>query len=123
LPTSQLGDLTHTNDFGINVARQGEARIEALSAAREEERLTIRVSTQEGKTLTVVRIEGHFTNDDVPDVRAACESAKPPLRLDLSGLRSADADGIHLLRSLSETGAELLGANPYIRQLLLETET
>jgi hypothetical protein len=42
------------------------------------------------------------------------------LRLDLSGLRSADRDGIRALRSLSEKGAELRGANPYINQLLLE---
>jgi anti-anti-sigma regulatory factor len=85
--------------------------------------LTIRVSTQDGKTLTVVRIEGRLTSDDVPDVRGACESAKPPLRLDLSGLRSADPDGIRLLRSLSEAGAELHGANSYIRQLLIQTNT
>ena len=57
---------------------------------------------------------------DVPDVLAACESARPPLRLDLSGLRSADVDGIRAIRLLSETGAELHGASPYIRQLLLE---
>ena len=56
----------------------------------------------------------------MPDVRAACESANPPLRLELFGLRSADCDGIRALVSLSEAGAELRGANPYIRQLLLE---
>jgi hypothetical protein len=40
--------------------------------------------------------------------------------LDLSGLRSADSDGIRALQSLSEAGAELRGASPYIYQLLLE---
>ncbi len=59
---------------------------------------------------------------DLPDVRAACESANPPLGLDLSGLKSADIEGIRALRSLSETGAELQGASPYIRQLLLEAD-
>ena len=54
------------------------------------------------------------------DVRAVCESANTPLRLDLSGLKSADSDGIRALLSLSQTGAELLGADPYVRQLLLE---
>ena len=57
---------------------------------------------------------------DLPDVQAACDSAKAPLVLDLSGLKSADADAIRALRSLSEKGAKLEGANPYIRQLLLE---
>jgi hypothetical protein len=59
----------------------------------------------------------------VPDVRAACESANPPVRLDLSGLFSADRDGVQALRSLSEKGAELHGASPYINQLLLEANT
>ncbi len=82
--------------------------------------MTIRVSTEVGETATTLRIEGQLTGAYLPDVRAACESAKPPLRLDLSGLKSADIDGIRALRSLSETGAELHGASPYIRQLLLE---
>jgi hypothetical protein len=85
--------------------------------------LTIRVSTEAGETVTTIRIEGQLMSTGVPDVRAACESANPPLRLDLSGLRSADRDGIRALRSLSEAGAELHGANAYIRQLLLEANT
>ncbi len=85
--------------------------------------MTIRVSTEAGEAVTTIRIEGQLTSAAVPDVRAACESANPPLRLDLSGLRSADRDGIRALRSLSEAGAELHGANSYIRQLLLEANT
>ena len=85
--------------------------------------MTIRVTTEAGETVTTIRIEGQLTSVSVPDVRTACESANPPLRLDLSGLRSADSDGIRALRSLSEAGAELHGANPYINQLLLEANT
>ena len=81
--------------------------------------MTIHVSTEVGETATTIRIEGWLTAADLPDVRAACESAKPPLRLDLSGLHSADIDGILALRSLLGRGAELHGASPYIRQLLL----
>ncbi len=80
--------------------------------------MTIRVSTEAGQMGTTIRIEGRLTGADLPDVRAVCESAKPRLHLNLSGLRSADSDGIRALRSLSETGAELQGASPYIRQLL-----
>ena len=82
--------------------------------------MTIRVSTEAGETVTTIRIEGKLTSSGVPDVRAACESANPPLRLDLSGLRSADSDGIRALQSLSEAGAELHGANPYLNELLLD---
>ncbi len=85
-------------------------------------RLTIRVSTEAGEDASTIRIEGQLTVADVPDVKEACESASRPLRLDLSGLRSADVDGIRALCSLSEAGAELHGASPYIRQLLLETD-
>ena len=85
--------------------------------------MTIRVSTEAGEAFTTIRIEGQLTSASVPDVRAACESANSPLRLDLSGLRSADRDGIRALQSLSKVGAELHGASPYINQLLLEGST
>ena len=85
--------------------------------------MTIRVTTEAGETVTTMRIEGQLTSSSVPDVRTACESANPPLHLDLSGLRSADSDGIRALLSLSEAGAELRGASPYIYQLLLEANT
>ncbi len=92
-----------------------------------EGRLTIRITTEEeeeeGETVTTILIEGQLTGSSVPDVRAACESANPPLRLELFGLRSADRDGIRALQALSEAGAELHGASPYINQLLLEAKT
>ena len=82
--------------------------------------MTIRVTTAVAKTFTLIRIEGQLTSSSVPNVRAACESANPPLHLDLSGLRSAGRDGIQALVELSEAGAELHGASPYIYELLLE---
>ena len=82
--------------------------------------MTSRVTAEAGSAGSTVRIDGQLTSDAVPDVRAACESAQPPLRIDLSGLQSADNDGLRALRSLSEAGAELHGASPYINQLLLE---
>ena len=85
--------------------------------------MTVRVSTEAGETVTIIRIEGLLTSASVPDVIAACDSSNRPLRLDLSGLRSADRDGIRALESLSEAGAELHGASPYINQLLLEAKT
>ena len=82
--------------------------------------MTIRVTTEAGKEMTTIRVEGQLTAAAVPDVRATCEAAKPPFCLDLSGLRSADREGIQALQSLSEAGVELHGANPYINQLLLD---
>ena len=85
--------------------------------------MTIRITTEEGEAVTTILLEGQLTGSSVPDMRAACESANPPLRLELFGLRSADRDGIRALLSLSEKGAELRGANPYLSQLLLEAKT
>ncbi len=47
------------------------------------------------------------------------ELANPPIRLDLSGLQSADSHAIRALQSLSEAGAKLHGASSYINHLLL----
>ena len=90
---------------------------------QRDRQLISRVSTAEGETVTTVRIEGKLTSSSVPDVRAACDSANRPLCLDLSGLHSADRNGIRALQALSEAGAELHGASPYINQLLLEAKT
>ncbi len=84
--------------------------------------MTIRVTTEAREKVTTIRIEGQLTSTGVHNVREACESANPPLCLDLSGLRSADRDGIRALQSLSEAGAELHGASPYINRLLLEAD-
>ena len=84
--------------------------------------MTIRVTIKAGETATTIRIEERLTRADLPDVGLACDSANAPLRLDLSGLKSADIDGIQTLRSLSETGTALHSASPYIRQLLLNAD-
>jgi anti-anti-sigma regulatory factor len=82
--------------------------------------LAIRVNTEKGKRMTIIQIQGKLTRADLRDLKEVCESASTPLWLDLSDLTSADNDGVRELQSLSEAGAELHGANPYICQLLLE---
>ena len=82
--------------------------------------MTIRLTTSSDGTTTTVLIEGQLTAADLPDVSAAFESAGGSLCLDLSNLKSADAGGIEALRSLSEKGAELRGANPYVGYLIRE---
>ena len=82
--------------------------------------MTIRVSSTTDGTTTQILVEGRLEGADVPDLRAVCESTEPPWSLDLSGLRSADTDGIRALRALLESGAELHDADPYVRQSLCE---
>jgi anti-anti-sigma regulatory factor len=80
----------------------------------------ITVSTHE--QTTTIRVEGCLKAICVPDLREAWRSAGNAVRLDLSDLTSADAEGVHVLRSLRSQGAEIHGASPYICQLL-EKET
>ena len=85
---------------------------------RTNGQVTIRITRYTEGKAAVLRIEGLLSADTVPDLEAVCRFAEPPLRLDLSGLSSADKDGIRTLRRLSAEGAELFGASPYVRQLL-----
>ena len=64
-------------------------------------------------------MEGRLSAAEAPDLRKECQSVDAPLRLDLSGLRSAEPTGIELLRSLSAAGAELYGAFSFISKLLV----
>lgn len=82
--------------------------------------LRITVST-DGRT-AAIRLEGRLQAASVPDLRESCHSAGFPVRLDLSGLQSADEVGIDALRSLRAEGVGLHGVSPHISQLL-ENET
>ena len=82
--------------------------------------MIIRIATSEDNETTTIRVEGRLDAGAVPALQTEVELAGAPLRLDLSGLISADSEGIKELRALSAKGAELRGASAYIRQLLLD---
>ena len=77
-----------------------------------------RISSAKSDQGLTVRFEGRLDAAAIPDLRAACVSADAPLRLELSGLMSADEDGVRVLRSLTGADTELMNMSPYIRQLL-----
>ena len=80
--------------------------------------MTSRITTVHDDSAWTIRVEGRLDADAVPDLQAEVKLASGPLRMDLSGLISADAEGIKELRALSAKGAELRGGSAYIRQLL-----
>lgn len=80
--------------------------------------MTIRITTQTGVNGTTVFVEGRLSASAARELGEECQSIDAPLRLDLSGLKSAEPAGISCLRSLSAAGAELYGASIYIKQLL-----
>ncbi len=70
--------------------------------------------------MVLIHIEGVLDGEAAAALRRECRSAGTPVRLELSGLKSADPDGIEALRALAAEGAELTGASPYILRLLEE---
>ena len=84
--------------------------------------MTIRLTVSTEGAMLTLRIDGHLTRTDLPSVREVFASASAALRLDLSSLRSADADALRALESLSAEGAVLHGASPYVSELLRKQE-
>ena len=82
--------------------------------------MAFRISSRSEEGGHVVRIEGRLDAATIPDLLATSRAVGSPLRLDLSGLRSADVDGVEALCLLAEAEAELTEMSPYIRQLVLE---
>jgi len=80
--------------------------------------MALRITASSDGRTAEVRVEGRLEAVGVPDLQESCRSAGLPLRLDLSGLRSADEVGVHALQLLQAQGAEFCGMSPYICELL-----
>ena len=80
--------------------------------------MTDQITTSTAEKKTMIFLEGHLGVCELSDLRQEFRSAKTSLLLDLSGLLSADEEGMRLLRSLSDKGVELCGASAYLRLLL-----
>ena len=68
---------------------------------------------QEGD-VRVVRVAGHLTSAQVPDLLAACREATSRVRVDLSDLLLADPIATDALRRVREAGAEMVGLPRYM---------
>jgi anti-anti-sigma regulatory factor len=69
----------------------------------------------------VVRLSGALKGEMSSELTRLVDGTRPPVRLDLSDLVSADGAGFRTLASLEARGAELVGASPYV-SLELERE-
>ena len=83
--------------------------------------MTVRIETSAGEKKPTVSVAGRLEGLGVGELVRTCRSIEGELVLDLSGLRSADAEGIEAIQKLVQGGARLRGASPFIR-LLLESE-
>ena len=82
--------------------------------------MTFRITSISGENESIIRLEGSLDAKGVTDLENVIQETQGTVLLDLSGLQSADAEGVLALRSLAANGAKLVGASPYIRQLLNE---
>jgi hypothetical protein len=82
--------------------------------------LVFRITSAFGEDETIIRLEGRFNAKRVEDLNKAIQMARGNVLLELSGLQSADAEGALALLSFAAKGTSLVGASPYIRQLLNE---
>jgi hypothetical protein len=67
---------------------------------------------------TTVKVDGRLTLEGAAELDRQCGSAAGVVYLDLSNLRSADAEGVEAIRALADGGIQLSGASPYIEMLL-----
>jgi len=78
----------------------------------------VRIESQFEGPVTVLTIAGRLEADGVVELDKLCRSSRGALALDLSGLTSADIEGLDALRDLEERGVELRDVSTFVRLLL-----
>ena len=81
--------------------------------------MTVRIEVLAQGSITVVSVAGRLAGEEATDLRRICAESGGDV-LDLSDLRSADEEGITVIRALVREGAKLRGASPFIRLLIAE---
>ena len=80
--------------------------------------MTVRIDVLLENSKTIVSVAGRLADREVRGLIEACRSIEGEFVLDLTNLRSAEAEGTKLIRELVRQGAVLRGASQYIRLLL-----
>ena len=80
--------------------------------------MSLRITRTSDSHQTVLRIDGQLDCENVAELTKEFRDIDGPLALELSGLQSADADGVAILLDLALLGAKIRGESPYIELLL-----
>ena len=80
--------------------------------------MSVRIETTSEGSKTIVSVAGRLVGSATHEFLRACRSTKSEFVLDLSGLLSADSEGIEAIRELVHEGRKLRGVSPFIRLLL-----
>jgi hypothetical protein len=82
--------------------------------------MTLRIVCTRAVGEAQVELHGRLSALEVPEFESACAAQAQPVRIDLTHLSGASAEGVHALREQRAHGARLTGASPYIELLLGE---
>ena len=80
--------------------------------------MTLRIDAATHDSKTIVVVAGRLADEEVREFLRACRAIEGEFELDLTGLRSADSEGIEAIRELVRAGRKLRGVSPFIRLLL-----
>ncbi len=80
--------------------------------------MTVRIDTSSEDSKTILSVAGRLAGLGVNEFLRTCNQVEDELVLDLTGLRSADSEGINAIRELVCKAARLRGVSPFIRLLL-----
>jgi hypothetical protein len=80
--------------------------------------MTVRIETSSEDSRTIVSVAGQLTELGVRELQRTCRPIEGEFVLELTGLRSADPEGIKAIQELVRGGARLRGTSPFIRLLL-----
>ena len=84
--------------------------------------MTIRITKTIDSETTVLHVAGGLMSEDMCLLSTESQNIDGPMALELSELKTADPDGVAMLREIASLGAELRGVTPYI-DLLLKGES
>ena len=80
--------------------------------------MRLRITTTKDGQMSIIQIDGQLTGVGVLELERECRAAGLPMALDLSNLRWADSDGVRLIKTFVDKGAQLRGMSPYVEMLL-----
>jgi hypothetical protein len=80
--------------------------------------MTIYITCTEGPHGTTLRVDGWLEGEEIDELLQVVQAAPPPVVLNLTDLRSADAGGVRALRQLAAQGVQLTGVSDYLELLM-----
>jgi hypothetical protein len=80
--------------------------------------MSVRIETTTEDSTTIVSVVGRLTGSATHEFLKACRAIEGEFEVDLTGLLTADSEGIEAVRKLVRAGRKMWGVSPFIRLLL-----